>query len=168
MFPKDFYESAFIDLKRDIIDQISEIQESVKTNPKNTSKLMLFYEFVGAYGFSYSENREFVFDWTLNYFNLLEPKHLSLLIKNNAGSIESILKAYRSLHEFDFEYEGLGLYIYKNTRYHSLYSAITLICKNEEFIHTSDNYFSQMTRDEIKTFAEKSSDEINKLRQKLG
>lgn len=167
MFPKDFYESAFADLKIDIIDQISEIQESVKTNPKSISNLMLFYEFVCAYGFSYSENREFIFDWTLNYFSLLETKHLSLLIKNNVGSIESILKAYRSLHEFDFEYDNLGLYLYKNTRYHSLYSAITLICKSEEFVNTSDNYFTQMTRDEIKAFTDKSSDEINKLRQKL-
>ena len=168
MFTKDFYESAFVDLKRDIIDQVNEIQESVKTNPKNLSKIMFFYEFVGAYAFSYSENRKFIFDWTNDYFNRLEPKHLSLLIKNNVGSIESFLKAYRSLHEFDFEYEGLGLYIYKNTRYHSLYSAMSLICSSNEFVHPSNYYYTKMTYEEIKNFTEKSSEEINKLRQKIG
>lgn len=167
MLPKSFYDSAFADLKIDILSQINEIREASKTNPKERSKLMLFYNFTNIYNFSNSSKEDFIFDWAIDFFNTMNVKQISLSIMNNTCSIESFLKAYRSLHEFDFEYEGLGLYIYRNARYHSLHSSITLICNNKDFVHPSDSYYIRMNNEERVSFINKKEDELREIRFKM-
>jgi hypothetical protein len=167
MLPKSFYDSAFADLKIDILSQINEIREASKANPKERSKLMLFYNFTNIHNFSNYSKEDFIFDWAIDFFNTMNVKQISLSIMNNTCSIESFLKAYRSLHEFDFEYEGLGLYIYRNARYHSLHSSITLICNNKDFVHPSDLYYTRMNNEERVSFINKKEDELREIRFKM-
>ena len=140
MITEEFCLKEFKSFKDDIKSQLIEIDADRKNVSEETThrRLSLLAGILPIYSRNSLVMQSNFLDCFIKFLDMFETRHLNNEI-NTWGSNPypvaiNYMKAYPCLHQYDFNYDGFGLYIYSDSRYHCLLSAIKLIVESEHFV----------------------------------